>query len=181
MDIERMPIDGVLILRPVKHRDHRGYLAETFKASELKKAGVGHDWVQENHSLSLRAGVVRGLHFQAAPVAQAKLVRVLRGAIYDVVLDIRSQSPTFGRHVGIELSAENFAQVYVPIGCAHGFCTRADDTEVLYKLSSEHSPPHEGGLLWNDPDLNIAWPAREAIISSRDAQWPRFKDFASPF
>jgi dTDP-4-dehydrorhamnose 3,5-epimerase len=181
MQMERTALDGVFILRPRKHADARGFVAETFKASVLRNAGVTHEWTQENHSYSARAGTVRGLHFQAPPAAQAKLVRVLRGAIFDVALDIRRASPTFGEHVAIELSGENMQQLYIPAGFAHGFCTLSDDAEVLYKVSADYAPAHEGGVLWNDVDLGIAWPASAALTSERDASWPRLKDFSSPF
>ena len=181
MQIERTALDGVLLMRPRKHVDTRGFVAETFKASALRDAGVTHEWTQENHSYSARAGTVRGLHFQAPPAAQAKLVRVLRGAIFDVVLDIRRASPTFGEHVAAELSVETMEQIYVPAGFAHGFCTLTDDTEVLYKVSADYAPAQEGGVLWNDADLGIAWPAIAALTSERDAAWPRFKGFGSPF
>jgi dTDP-4-dehydrorhamnose 3,5-epimerase len=114
-------------------------------------------------------------------MAQAKLLRVLRGAILDVALDIRCASASYGQHVAVELSAENFAQLYIPAGFAHGFCTLTDDTEVLYKVSAEYAPAQEGGVLWKDPDLAIAWPVRDAVTSTRDAQWPALKDFVSPF
>ncbi len=181
MRIERTAIDGVLILHPQKYGDARGFVSETFKASSLHDAGMTHDWVQENHSYSAQAGTVRGLHFQAPPAAQAKLVRVVRGAILDVAVDLRRASPSYGKHVDIELSAENFTQLYVPPGFAHGFCTLTDDAEVLYKLSAEYAPAHEGGVLWNDPALGIAWPDLAPITSPRDGQWPAFRDFVSPF
>jgi len=181
MQIERTAIDGVLTLRAKKHGDARGFVSETFKASALHQAGVTHDWVQENHSYSAQAGTVRGLHFQAPPAAQAKLVRVLRGAILDIALDVRRASPTYGQHIAVELSAENMVQLYVPAGFAHGFCTLSDDTEVLYKMSAEYAPEHEGGVLWNDAELGIAWPELAPLTSPRDANWPRFKDFVSPF
>jgi dTDP-4-dehydrorhamnose 3,5-epimerase len=181
MRIERTRLDGVLLIHPHKHGDARGFVAETFKASALRDVGVTDKWVQENHSFSARAGTLRGLHFQAPPMAQAKLVRVLRGAILDVALDIRCASASYGQHVAVELSAENFAQLYIPAGFAHGFCTLTDDTEVLYKVSAEYAPAQEGGVLWKDPDLAIAWPVRDAVTSTRDAQWPALKDFVSPF
>ena len=181
MQIERTALDGVLLLHPKKHGDARGFVSETFKISALRDAGIADEWVQDNHSFSAQAGTIRGLHFQAPPMAQAKLVRVLRGAILDVVLDIRRTSPTYGQHIAVELSAENFAQLYIPAGFAHGFCTLTDDTEILYKVSAEYAPAQEGGVLWNDPDLAIAWPVREAVTSPRDAQWPRLKELISPF
>jgi dTDP-4-dehydrorhamnose 3,5-epimerase len=181
MRIERTALDGVLLVHPKKHGDARGFVSETFKISALRDAGIADEWVQDNHSFSAQAGTIRGLHFQAPPMAQAKLVRVLLGAILDVALDIRRASVTYGQHIAVELSAENFAQLYIPAGFAHGFCTLTDNTEVLYKVSAEHAPAEEGGVLWNDPDLAIAWPVREAVTSPRDAQWPGLKDLVSPF
>ena len=183
MQIERSAIPDVLVIRPTKHGDERGFFSETFRASALRQHGVEHDWVQDNHSFSAARGVVRGLHFQRAPKAQAKLVRVARGAVLDVALDIRNGSLSFGRHVAVELSADNWAQLYVPAGFAHGFCTLTENTEVLYKVSAEYAPELEGGVLWNDPDLGIAWPIgpEAATLSPRDREWARFKDFVSPF
>jgi dTDP-4-dehydrorhamnose 3,5-epimerase len=183
MQIGRSSIAGILVIRPTRHSDERGFFSETFRASALRAAGIEHDWVQDNHSFSAARGVVRGLHFQRAPKAQAKLVRVTRGAVLDVAVDIRTGSLTYGRHVAVELSAENWTQIYVPAGFAHAFCTLADNTEVLYKVSAEYAPELEGGVMWNDPDLGIAWPIspEEATLSPRDRQWPRFKDFVSPF
>ncbi len=183
MEIEQTAISGVLIIRPTKHGDHRGFFSETFKQSALREAGVEHDWVQDNHSFSATRGVVRGLHYQVTPNAQAKLLRVTRGAILDVAVDLRTSSPTYGRHVAVELSAENWAQLYVPIGFAHGFCTLTENVEVLYKVSAPYSPADEGGVLWCDPDLDIPWPIspEEATLSARDLQWPRLRDLVSPF
>lgn len=176
-------IADVLIVQPNKHGDHRGFFSETFKQAAFAEAGITHDWVQDNHSFSAARGVVRGLHFQRPPLAQAKLLRVTRGAILDVAVDIRTASPSYGRHVAVELSADNWAQLYVPIGFAHGFCTLSDNTEVLYKVSAVYGPAEEGGLLWDDPDLGIAWPvgSEAAVLNQRDRDWPRLKDFASPF
>lgn len=183
MDIERAHIPDVLIIRPNKHGDERGFFSETFRASALKEFGVDVDWVQDNHSFSARRGVVRGLHLQVPPKAQAKLLRVTHGAILDIAVDVRKGSPSYGRHVAQELSADNWTQIYVPAGFAHGYCTLVENTEVLYKVSADYSPAAEGGLRWNDPDLNIAWPVRaeEATLSPRDLDWPRLKDFVSPF
>jgi dTDP-4-dehydrorhamnose 3,5-epimerase len=183
MQIEPASIPDVLVIRPIKRGDARGFFSETFKASRLREAGVDLDWVQDNHSYSSSRGVVRGLHFQRPPLAQAKLVRVTRGAIFDVAVDIRQGSPTFGRHVAVELSAENWAQLYVPVGFAHGFCALTDDTEVQYKVSTEYSLESEGGLLWNDSALAIDWPikAEAARLSPRDAAWPPLGGFTSPF
>lgn len=183
MDIRRTQIADVLVITPKKHGDHRGFFSETFRADALRDAGVDVAWTQDNHSFSTTRGVVRGLHFQRPPMAQAKLLRVTSGAILDVAVDIRTGSPTYGRHVAVELSAENWSQLYVPVGFAHGFCTLTDETEVLYKVSAPYAPAEEGGVLWNDADLGIAWPidGSQAVLSPRDTQWPRFKDFVTPF
>ncbi len=183
MQIEQTAISGVLVIRPTKHGDHRGFFSETFKQSALREAGVEHDWVQDNHSFSATRGVVRGLHYQVTPNAQAKLLRVTRGAILDVAMDLRTSSPTYGRHVAVELSTDNWAQLYVPVGFAHGFCTLTENVEVLYKVSAPYSPADEGGVLWCDPDLDIPWPIspEEATLSQRDQQWPRLMDLVSPF
>lgn len=174
MQIERTAIEGVLILRAQKFEDERGFFAPVFVGSSLEAAGVTHGWVQDNQSLSLRKGTVRGLHFQRPPFAQAKLVRVIRGAALDVCVDMREGSPTAGAHVSVELTADNLVQVYIPAGLAHGFCTLSENTEVLYKVSCGWSPQHEGGLRWNDPALGINWPVRdgEAVVAARDASWP---------
>lgn len=180
---ERTSIAGVLVLHPRKHGDSRGHFSEVFKASVLAGHGITHEWRQDNHVLSRQKGVVRGLHFQAPPHAQAKLMRVTRGAILDVVVDIRRGSPTYGAHFAMELSVENWRQLYVPEGMAHGYCTLSDETEVLYKTSAEYAPASEGGLLWNDPALAIAWPvgAGAAIVADRDRAWPTLANLASPF
>jgi dTDP-4-dehydrorhamnose 3,5-epimerase len=183
MRIEQAKIADVLIIQPKKHGDHRGFFSETFRAAAMKEAGINVDWVQDNHSFSQARGVVRGLHFQSAPKAQAKLLRVVRGAILDVAVDVRKNTPTYGQHVAVELSADNWTQLYVPIGFAHGFCTLTENCEVLYKVSADYGPAEEGGVLWNDPDLGIDWPinAAEAIVNARDLSWPRFNEFGSPF
>jgi dTDP-4-dehydrorhamnose 3,5-epimerase len=153
MRVETTAIEGVLKIIPAKLGDERGFFSEVFRRDLLEGAGVADDWIQDNHAFSAARGVVRGLHFQAPPFAQAKLIRVLRGAIYDVAVDIRSGSPTFGRHVAAELSAANWAQLYVPAGFAHGYCTLSDDTEVMYKVSAPYNKQSEGGVLWSDPEM----------------------------
>ncbi len=183
MLVETTAIAGVLIVTPDKFGDERGFFSETFRASALAAHGVTHAWAQDNHSVSGKRGVVRGLHFQAPPRAQAKLLRVVQGAILDVAVDIRTGSPTYGQHVAVELSADNWKQLYVPAGMAHGFCTLTDRAEVLYKTSDEYAPKTEGGLLWNDPALGIAWPvsAAAATVNARDAGWPVLAALQSPF
>jgi dTDP-4-dehydrorhamnose 3,5-epimerase len=165
-------------LRPVRHRDGRGFFSEIFRDDVLREYGIDAVFVQENQSLSVDRGVVRGLHFQTPPMAQAKLVRVAAGAIFDVAVDIRQGSPTCGRHVAIKLSAADGNQLFVPEGFAHGFCTLAANTEVIYKVNRYYSPEHDRGMLWNDPALAIAWPiaAAEAILSDKDRRQPLFSD-----
>jgi dTDP-4-dehydrorhamnose 3,5-epimerase len=169
------------ILVPKRHVDDRGWFSETFHRHRLAKLGIGCRFVQDNQSLSVRAGTLRGLHFQRPPAAQAKLVTVLRGSILDVAVDVRAGSPTFGKHVSIELSAERGCQVYIPVGFAHGFLTLEDDVLVMYKVSDYHAPAHDGGIRWNDPDIAFPWPARDLIISEKDRQLPYLRDFVSPF
>lgn len=183
MKFVRTSIPDVVVVTPSKHGDHRGFFSETFKLGDFKDFGIETEWVQDNHSYSSAIGVVRGLHFQAAPFAQAKLVRCTRGAILDVAVDIRRGSPWYGKHVAVELSADNWSQLLVPVGFAHGFCTLTADTEVLYKVSAGYSPSSEGGLLWNDPALAISWPLEpdQAVLSGRDKDWPTLEKLVSPF
>jgi dTDP-4-dehydrorhamnose 3,5-epimerase len=180
VEVVSLAIPDVKLVTPRRFVDPRGFFAETFSRRRFAEAGLTADFVQDNHSLSRPAGTVRGLHFQRPPFAQAKLVRVLRGAILDVAVDIRPHAPSYGRHVAAELSAENGAMILVPEGFAHGFCTLQPDTEVLYKVNRDYAPQHEGGILWNDPALGIAWPvdAADAILSDRDRTWPTFAAFA---
>lgn len=183
MKIQETSISGVFLLRPMRLVDSRGFFSETYRASLLQELGADHGWVQENHSRSVLAGTVRGLHFQAPPAAQAKLVSVVSGAVLDVVVDIRRGSLTYGRHHAVELSEDNWTQIYVPVGMAHGFCTLAAKSEVLYKASEYYSPAHEGGIRWDDPALGIDWPvaASEACTSDRDKGWPTLADLVTPF
>lgn len=175
-----LAIADVLSFVVSESNDSRGYFLETYSQDILERAGVSHTFVQDNESYSRQAGTVRGLHFQLPPVAQTKLVRVVAGAIFDVAVDLRRQSPTYGAWCGAVLSAENRRQLLIPAGFAHGFCTTEDDTIVAYKVSARYSPQHERGLRWNDPDLAIDWPseARHAIVSVRDAQLPFLRDLA---
>jgi dTDP-4-dehydrorhamnose 3,5-epimerase len=180
MDVVSLSIPDVKLITPRRIGDARGFFAETFNRRRFAEAGLFADFTQDNHSLSRLCGTVRGLHFQRPPFAQAKLVRVLRGAVFDVVLDIRPASPTYGRHATIALSAAAGAQLLIPEGFAHGFCTTEPDTEVFYKVSRDYAPAHEGGILWNDPGLGIAWPVapEQAVLSDRDRKWPTFAAFA---
>jgi len=183
MDVATAALPGVLILRGRKFGDHRGFFSETFRSDSLEAAGVRHGWVQDNHSLSSRRGVVRGLHFQSGAAAQAKLLRVVHGAILDVVVDIRVGSPTYGQHFAIEISEAAWNQIYVPVGFAHGFCTLSERVEVIYKVSSYYSPADEAGLLWCDKELGIEWPVAvdDATVADRDRSWPILSELESPF
>jgi dTDP-4-dehydrorhamnose 3,5-epimerase len=174
MQILETAIAEVKLIKPVRHVDSRGFFSEVFKESELRKHAIDIDFVQDNHSLSVSKGVVRGLHFQIAPFAQAKLLRVTAGSILDVAVDIRGGSPSYGRHVAVMLSATDWNQIFMPEGFAHGYCTLEPNTEVLYKVNTYYSPEHDRGLLWNDPALGIAWPvsADEALVSDRDRKHP---------
>jgi dTDP-4-dehydrorhamnose 3,5-epimerase len=174
MQILETAIVDVKLIKPVRHVDSRGFFSEVFKESELRKHAIDTDFVQDNHSLSVSRGVVRGLHFQIAPFAQAKLLRVVAGSILDVAVDIRVGSPSYGRHVAVVLSAIDWNQIFIPEGFAHGYCTLEPNTEVLYKVNAYYSPEHDRGLLWNDPALGIAWPvtADEALVSDRDRKHP---------
>jgi dTDP-4-dehydrorhamnose 3,5-epimerase len=170
-------------IRPVRHHDPRGFFSEIFRESLFREHGIGVPFVQENHSLSLDRGVVRGLHFQIPPAGQAKLVRVAVGSVVDVAVDIRRGSPTYGRHVAVVLSAEQGNQLFVPEGFAHGFCTLEPNTEVIYKVSSYYSPAHDKGLAWDDPTLAIAWPvaAGEALLSDKDRRHPPLAELPAHF
>jgi dTDP-4-dehydrorhamnose 3,5-epimerase len=175
MQVSATEIAEVKEIRPVRHGDARGFFSEIFRESLLRQHGIAAPFVQENHSLSVPRGVVRGLHFQIPPQGQAKLVRVGAGAILDVAVDIRAGSPSWGRHVAIVLSAAEGNQLFVPEGFAHGFCTLEPNTEVFYKVSRYYSPEHERGLAWDDPELAIAWPVvgAAALLSEKDRRLPR--------
>ncbi len=183
MQIDDLGIVAVKMLAPGKHGDHRGFFSEVYNRRILAEAGIGIEFVQDNHSLSAEKGTVRGLHFQTPPFAQDKLVRVVRGSVFDVAVDLRRGSPTYGQHVSAVLSAEAWNQLLAPIGFAHGFMTLEPDTEVLYKVSNYYAPDHDQGILWNDPALGIAWPIPEAqaILSDKDRRQPRLAELATPF
>jgi dTDP-4-dehydrorhamnose 3,5-epimerase len=183
MEIRPTRIADVRIVEPKRFADNRGFFSETFNGRAFAAAGLPTEFVQDNHSLSRPKGTIRGLHFQIPPFAQDKLVRVVRGAILDVAVDLRAGSPTYGQSVGVVLSAEAWNQLFIPVGFAHGFCTLEDDTEVLYKVTDYYSPEHDRGLLWNDPALGIEWPvsAQEAVLSDKDKAHPLLKDLPAYF
>jgi dTDP-4-dehydrorhamnose 3,5-epimerase len=183
MKIIETEIPAVKILVPGKHGDHRGFFSEVFNTRLMKEAGLCSDFVQDNHSLSAEKGVVRGLHYQLPPMAQDKLVRVLRGGIMDVAVDIRRNSPTFGKHITAIITAENWHQILVPAGFAHGFVTLEPNTEVLYKVTNFYSPTHDRGIRWNDPGLSINWGIEEsaATLSAKDKLHPTLREATDLF
>jgi dTDP-4-dehydrorhamnose 3,5-epimerase len=176
MDVRALGLDGVVEIVPKKHGDHRGFFSETWKNAALADAGIELDFVQDNHAYSQAAGTVRGLHYQLPPAAQDKLVRVVRGAILDVVVDIRRSSPTFGKWVSLEVSAAKWNQILVPKGFAHGLITLEDDTEVLYKVTDVYSPAHDRSIRFDDATIGIDWPkvAGGYQISAKDEAAPLF-------
>ena len=174
--------DLLSLIIPQRFSDRRGFFAETYTRQKYLQMGIDVEFVQDNHSLSRDVGTLRGLHFQAPHHAQGKLVRCGRGAFFDVAVDIRRGSPTYGQWVGYELSAENGHQLYVPIGFAHGFVTLEPDSEIVYKCSNYYAPEAEGAMRWDDPDIGIEWPLTGyPILNEKDAKAPLLKDFESPF
>ena len=172
----------LLLLRPKWYNDDRGRFSEIYSRKRYLDYGIECEFSQDNHSISKRAGTIRGLHFQAPPYAQAKLVRCGRGALFDVAVDIRRGSPTYGQWKAYELTAENGEQLYIPVGFAHGFVTLESDSEIVYKCSDYYAPETEGAILWNDPDIGINWPTKaDPILSDKDAVAPLFSDVESPF
>ncbi|WP_431298052.1 dTDP-4-dehydrorhamnose 3,5-epimerase [Tabrizicola sp. BL-A-41-H6] len=182
MQIEPTELPDVIILTPRRFGDDRGWFTETWNAGTMAQAGLDLPWVQDNHSMSAVVGTVRGLHFQAPPRAQDKLVRCSRGAILDVAVDVRVGSPHFGRWVGVELTPENGRQLLVPKGFLHGFVTRAPMTEVQYKCTDVYAPDCDGAVRWDDPDIGIVWGLSGApVLSAKDQAAPLLRDFKSPF
>ena len=173
---------SVIHIKLKRHDDHRGFFAEIYNRHKYSELGIDDEFVQDNHSLSREVGTLRGLHFQAPPYAQAKLVQCSRGAIFDVAVDIRSGSPTYGQWEAYELTAENGHQLYIPVGFVHGFVTLEPDSEIVYKCSDYYAPEVEGAVLWNDPDIGINWPTEAApVLSDKDAAAPLLSDLESPF
>lgn len=178
MKSEPLAIPDVKLITPPRFQDPRGFFSETWNQGRFADAGVPGPFIQDNHARSTEAGVLRGLHCQIGPNAQGKLVRAVRGAIYDVAVDIRHGSPTFGKYVGTTLSAENWAQLWVPVGFLHAYCTLTANTEVIYKVTAGYDKPAERGVIWNDPDIGIDWPisAGKIILSDKDTVLPRLAE-----
>lgn len=183
MDVRTTKLQGVLVLKPRRFADARGYFVETYTEREFRRAGIMATFVQDNQAFSLHRGTIRGLHFQLPPAEQAKLIRVIRGSVYDVAVDLRLGSPTYGQWIAERLTADSGDQLYVPRGLAHGYCTLEPDTELAYKVDSYYTPACDSGIIWNDPTLNIPWPVapQTAIVSDRDTRLASFAAFASPF
>jgi dTDP-4-dehydrorhamnose 3,5-epimerase len=177
MEFKELVIKGVFEIVPELHIDERGFFMRTYDSENFKKLGLHMEWVQENHSLSEKKGIIRGLHLQVEPFSETKLVRCIKGAIMDVAVDLRRDSPTFCKWIRIELSEENKKMLYIPRGFAHGFCTLTGISEVVYKVDNIYSPRHERGILWNDPDLAIKWPASDPLISLKDRNNMTLKEF----
>jgi dTDP-4-dehydrorhamnose 3,5-epimerase len=183
LKITSFQIAGVLMIEPKRSGDSRGFFSELYNMQRMSEIGVTETFVQDNFSLSTRAGTVRGLHFQTPPHAQAKLVRVGRGRILDIAVDLRTSSPTRWQHVAVELSSENGVQLFIPSGFAHGFCTLESDTEVIYKVSDYYAPQADSGISWSDPELKISWPVetKDAIVSDKDARLPLLRNAIKAF
>jgi dTDP-4-dehydrorhamnose 3,5-epimerase len=181
MFVERLRISEIVAIKPARYEDERGFFSETYNRRALAEVGIETEFVQDNHSLSVPQGTLRGLHFQAPPTAQAKLVSVVRGAMLDVAVDLRVGSPSFGQHVCCELSAREWNQIYIPQGFAHGFCTLEPDTEVTYKVSDYYAPELDRGLMWNDPALGIDWPISDPLLSEKDRSHPPLRDLPQYF
>jgi dTDP-4-dehydrorhamnose 3,5-epimerase len=183
LEVQELAIPEIKLLTPKRFHDARGFFSETFNARRFAEAGVDVTFVQDNHAFSDTPGTVRGLHFQSPPHAQGKLVRAVRGAIYDVAVDVRQGSPTYGKWVSATLSAENWAALWIPAGFAHGLCTLEPDTLVWYKVTDYYAPAQDCGVIWNDPELGIDWPITpdKALVSEKDAVLPTLADLPAYF
>ena len=172
MNVIKTELPGVVILEPQVFGDARGWFMESWSKKKMETIGISVDFVQDNHSFSAEKGTLRGLHYQLNPMAQAKMLRVSRGAIFDVAVDIRRGSPTYAKWVGVELSAENYRQLFIPRGFAHGFITLTDDVEVQYKADNFYSPDCDGNIRWNDPEIGVMWPISPRVLSDKDSSAP---------
>lgn len=181
MEVIKTDMLDLLLIKPKVFKDSRGFFLESYSHRTFSERGVTTEFLQDNHAFSQIKGVLRGLHFQLPPHTQTKLVRVTRGSVYDVAVDLRKESPSFGKWQGFELTADNFYMLYIPQGFAHGYCTLEDETEFMYKNDNFYAPDYDAAIRWNDPTLKIDWPVDEPILSEKDARAPLFKDFESPF
>lgn len=181
MDFVKTEIEGLYIVEPRVFGDHRGFFMETWSERDFEQAGLNYHFVQDNHSYSAVKGTLRGIHFQKGEYAQAKLVRCVRGKILDVAVDLRPNSPTYKKWVGVELSAENKRMFLIPRGFGHGFVTLTDEVEFLYRCDNLYAPKHEGGIRWNDPELNIDWGVEHPVLSAKDEIAPFLKDAITEF
>jgi len=181
MKFTKTSLEGVILIEPAVFFDNRGFFLESYSQKEFEKNGINIQFVQDNHSRSNVVGTIRGMHYQDPPFAQSKLLRVTKGKIYDVVLDIRKSSPTFGQWKGFELSASNFQILFVPAGFAHGFATVEPETEVQYKVDKFYSPAHDRGIRWDDPQVNIKWPVSNPQLSEKDSRLPLLSEITTPF
>jgi dTDP-4-dehydrorhamnose 3,5-epimerase len=177
MELKETTLKDAFLIKPKVFPDGRGFIFESYSKRKYEKEGIFIDFVQDNHSKSLQKGILRGLHFQNIPDTQAKLIRVTKGKVYDVIVDLRKDSPTFGKWEGFEISAENFLMIFVPGGFAHGFLTLEDDVEFQYKCDNFYAPQNESGIIWNDTTLNINWPIKNPILSEKDKKLPTFEEF----
>jgi len=175
------PLADAFVVEPVVFRDHRGFFMEPYSRRAFEAQGLHFDFVQDNHSLSVEKGVLRGLHFQRPPYSQTKLIRVITGSIYDVIVDLRHASPTYGQSFGVELSGDNLKMLLVPKGFAHGFCTLTENCHIMYKVDEFYAPEADGGVRWDDPELKIVWPVSAPILSAKDAALPLLRDLGQVF
>jgi dTDP-4-dehydrorhamnose 3,5-epimerase len=180
LEVINTPLDGLILIKPKVYYDNRGYFFESYNREQWEETGIDVDFVQDNQSLSNK-NALRGLHFQRPPYSQAKLVRVVQGSALDVMVDLRKNSPTYGKHFAVELSGKNHYQLFIPEGFAHGFLTLEDNTIFVYKCSNYYNAASEDGLMWNDPQLNIDWGIGLPIISAKDQHYKPFQEFLSPF
>ncbi len=181
INVRNTSLDGVYIIEPKAFGDNRGWFMESYSKRDMEAAGINVDFVQDNRSYSAKKGIIRGLHFQRNPMAQAKLVTCLRGAILDVAVDLRKDSPTYKQWISVELTAENRNELFIPKGFAHGFLTLTDDVEIMYKCDEFYSPEHDGGIRFDDPDIGVDWGITEPILSEKDTHAPFLRDIELDF
>ncbi len=181
MEFQKTELKDAILIKPKVFEDNRGFFMETYSEKLFKENGIENNFIQDNHSMSIEKGVLRGLHFQEKPHSQAKLVRVTKGEVYDVIVDLREDSPTFKKWQSFELSAENKLMLFVPKGFVHGFCTLKENTEFIYKVDEFYSPESDSGIVWDDPELQVDWPIKKPILSDKDKNLKRYRDLKLNF